>query len=325
MLEGWHEFYGLLGTAAAALAALLFVAASIGTGFMSTASSSPTRTFTSPVLFQYTYVLFVSLVALMPDTTATSFALIVGVSAAAALAYSLFILRRVLRSNVTDIEDHIGYGASPPLGYAATLAAAIFIYAHSAIGPALLAGALIFSLHPQHLGSDGVFCAAAGQRQSAAALESILIDRAHLDLRPGAHFGEHLHVAERFRPDVAGARQPRLVRLRNRRAAETDGNGVAVRPIGDLARRDDGARVFLAGDPNGGFEIHFFTPGQRRARDRQRFGDRLCGRRVEQFGIERKRAEFETDLCHENPYLSSRASMVRATNSIRKRGSSLDG
>ncbi len=146
MLEGWHEFYGLLGTAAAALAALLFVAASIGTGFMSTAPSSPTRTFTSPVLFHYTYVLFVSLIALMPDTTDTSLALIVGVSAAAACAYSLFILRRVLRSNVTDIDDHIGYGVSPPLGYAATLAAAIFIHAHSTIGPPLLAGALIFSL-----------------------------------------------------------------------------------------------------------------------------------------------------------------------------------
>jgi hypothetical protein len=146
MLEGWHEFYGLLGTAAAALAALLFVAASIGTGFMSTAASSPTRTFTSPVLFHYTYVLFVSLIALMPDVTDTPLAVIVGLSAAAALVYSLFILRRVLRSNVTDIDDHIGYGVSPPLGYAATLAAAIFLYAHSAVGPALLAGALIFSL-----------------------------------------------------------------------------------------------------------------------------------------------------------------------------------
>jgi hypothetical protein len=32
MLDGWHEFYTLLGTAAAALVALLFVAASIGAG-----------------------------------------------------------------------------------------------------------------------------------------------------------------------------------------------------------------------------------------------------------------------------------------------------
>ncbi len=34
MLSSWHEFYGLLSTAAAALVALLFVAVSIGTGVL---------------------------------------------------------------------------------------------------------------------------------------------------------------------------------------------------------------------------------------------------------------------------------------------------
>jgi hypothetical protein len=146
MLEHWHEFYTLLGTAAAALAALLFVAASIGTGYMSAGASGPTRTFTSPVLFHYTYVLFVSLIAPVPDTTDASLSFIVGISAAAALGYSIFILRRVLRSSVSDIDDHLGYGVSPSLAYLVTLIAAIFIDLHSPIGPPLLAGALIFSL-----------------------------------------------------------------------------------------------------------------------------------------------------------------------------------
>jgi hypothetical protein len=146
MLQGWHDFYTLLGTAAAALAALLFVAASIGTGYMNAGTSGPTRTFTSPVLFHYTYVLFVSLIALMPDTSDRSIGIIVGVSAAGALAYSIFIFRRVWRSNVSDIDDHLGYGVSPPLAYAATLAGALAIHAHAAFGPPLLAGALIFSL-----------------------------------------------------------------------------------------------------------------------------------------------------------------------------------
>jgi hypothetical protein len=146
MLEGWHEFYALLGTAAAALVALLFVAASIGTGFLSTDRNSPTRIFTSPVVFHYTFVLFISLIALVPIETDTSLAIIIGISAAGSLAYSIFILIRVLRSNVSDIDDRIGYGASPPAGYAATLAAALFIWHHSVIGPPLLAGALILLL-----------------------------------------------------------------------------------------------------------------------------------------------------------------------------------
>jgi hypothetical protein len=147
MLEPWHEFYGLLGTAAAALVALLFVAASIGTGYLSTDRNSPTRIFTSPVVFHYTFVLFVSLIALVPIETDRSLAIIIGVSAAGALAYSIFILIRVLRTvTVTDIDDRLGYGASPPAGYAATLAAALFIWHHSVIGPPLLAGALILLL-----------------------------------------------------------------------------------------------------------------------------------------------------------------------------------
>jgi hypothetical protein len=113
MLDGWHEFYTLLGTAAAALVALLFVAASIGAGYISAERGSPTRTFTTPVVFHYTFVLFLSLVSLIPTNTDTSFAIIIGLSAVGALVYSGFVLRRVMRSKIKDIDDRLGYGAAP--------------------------------------------------------------------------------------------------------------------------------------------------------------------------------------------------------------------
>jgi hypothetical protein len=146
MLDGWHEFYGLIGTAAAALVALLFVAASIGAGSLSAERGSPTRTFTSPIVFHYTYVLFLSLVALVPVNTDQSLAIIVGVSAAAGLVYSCFILVRVLRSSTVDLDDHLGYGASPVAAYAVALVSAAFIIGHSRIGPPLLASASILLL-----------------------------------------------------------------------------------------------------------------------------------------------------------------------------------
>jgi hypothetical protein len=146
MLEGWHEFYALLGTAAAALVALLFVAASIGTGYLSAERASPTRTFTSPIVFHYTYVLFLSLVALVPTNTDTSLAAIVGLSSAGALVYSSFIFARVLASHTIDLDDRLGYGAGPLAAYAAALAAAVFIFDRSTIGPPLLAGALTLLL-----------------------------------------------------------------------------------------------------------------------------------------------------------------------------------
>lgn len=146
MLEGWHEFYGLLGTAAAALVALLFVAASIGAGYLTAERASPTRTFTSPIVFHYTYVLFLSLAALVPINTDTSLAAVIGFSAAVALIYSSFIVVRVMRSATSDLDDRLAYGASPLAAYAAALAASVFIFQHSPVGPPLLAGALVLLL-----------------------------------------------------------------------------------------------------------------------------------------------------------------------------------
>jgi hypothetical protein len=146
MLAAWHEFYALLGTAAATLVALLFVAASIATGYMTVDRSSPTHTFTSPIVFHYTFVLFVSLIALMPIDTDSLLGVVFGITAAGALAYSVHIFVRVMRSEVRDLDDRLGYGLSPLAAYAAVLAAAFFIYEHSPIGPPLLAGALILLL-----------------------------------------------------------------------------------------------------------------------------------------------------------------------------------
>jgi hypothetical protein len=119
MLDGWHEFYILLGTAAAALVALLFVAVSIGAGFLSRESAGATRTFMSPVIFHYASVLFLSLIALIPTHTAISLAAAIGVVAAVGL-----LLIRVLRDPVGDTADALAYGACPLVAYAGALAAA---------------------------------------------------------------------------------------------------------------------------------------------------------------------------------------------------------
>jgi hypothetical protein len=146
MLERWHEFYILLGTAAAALVALLFVAASIGAGLIRTGRGSPTHTFTSPIVFHYTYVLFVSLVSLIPINTDWSLAFTIGISAAIAFGYSCLIFVQVLRRPTIDLDDRLSYGASPLVGYAATFASSVFLFERSEIGPPLLAGALILLL-----------------------------------------------------------------------------------------------------------------------------------------------------------------------------------
>lgn len=145
MLEHWHEFYLLLGTAAGTLVALLFVAASIGEGYLNTRRAGATRTFMSPVVMHYASVLFLSLVALAPDHTRMSLSLIAGVVAAAGAGYSLFVLTRVTR-RTTDLPDRLCYGAGPALAYAAVMVAAWLFLSGSEAGPDVLAAALVLLL-----------------------------------------------------------------------------------------------------------------------------------------------------------------------------------
>ncbi len=53
-LKEWHDFYVLLGTAGATLLALLFVAVSLGAGYLTEEHQSATRMFMSPVVVHFT-------------------------------------------------------------------------------------------------------------------------------------------------------------------------------------------------------------------------------------------------------------------------------
>jgi hypothetical protein len=128
MFEGWHEFYGLLGTAAAALLALLFVAASIGASALTRAG--PTRTYLSPVVFHYSNILFLSLLALIPTLTPLVFGLIILIAAAGSLIYSIYIFVRLLTDGIADLPDRIAYGAVPIGSYAAGVVAACLLLTH---------------------------------------------------------------------------------------------------------------------------------------------------------------------------------------------------
>ena len=67
MLKEWHDFYILVGTAGATLLGLLFVAVSLGAGYLTEKDQSGTRTFMSPVVVHFTCVFFLSAVALIPS------------------------------------------------------------------------------------------------------------------------------------------------------------------------------------------------------------------------------------------------------------------
>src|SRR5262249_28455635 len=100
------------------------------------------------------------------------------------------------------------------------------------------------------------------------------------------------------RKDIAGRRKPALVAIRDRRAAETERDAMAVRPVGDLARDHDRASVFFTRKLYWNLEIDLLAPGARGRCNRQRRCNRPRGRGIKKLGIKRERAEVEADAWH---------------------------
>jgi hypothetical protein len=142
----WHDFYMLLGTASAALVALLFVAVSIGASFLTPERSVATRTFMSPVVFHFSTLLLISLIAMVPSHTALSLAIGITLVAVGGLAYTTVVLVGLARASVSDIADRFGYGIFPMASYLAMLAAAGLVISRAILAADILAAALLLLL-----------------------------------------------------------------------------------------------------------------------------------------------------------------------------------
>lgn len=146
-LEHWREFYVLLGTAGATLVALLFVAVSLGTGYLTEERASGTRAFFSPVVLHFTAVFFISAIALVPSHRGVSFAAVIAGCAAIGFAVALYATIQILRNNWTTYAlDHLAYGLLPAIAYVALLVAAGLIWMHDEAALDVLAGALLVLL-----------------------------------------------------------------------------------------------------------------------------------------------------------------------------------
>jgi hypothetical protein len=141
----WHEFYILLGTAAAALVALLFVAVSIGTGFLTAERAAGVRTFMTPVVAHFSTILFFSLLMLAPADPGWLIPALTATTALIGICIGAVITVRVARDVYEDVvvTDAFAYGALPVLAYVAMLCAAVTRWRYS---PELLAGGLLLLL-----------------------------------------------------------------------------------------------------------------------------------------------------------------------------------
>ena len=105
-LKEWHDFYLLVGTAGATLLALLFVAVSLGAGFLTEKRQLATRTFMSPVVVHFSSVFFLSAVALFPSHQVDSFAAVIGATALIGAIISAYTTIQVILHIVCHIGAH---------------------------------------------------------------------------------------------------------------------------------------------------------------------------------------------------------------------------
>lgn len=146
MLAPWHEFYSLLGTAASTLVALLFVAASVGVGLLTTERAAGTRLYISPIILHYASVLFISLVVLIPALSDRMFGAIIGLCGAVGLVGSVVITVRLFRDRKSEFVDRFAYGAWPFVAYAGIALAGVLLTMPSQRAPIILAASLLLLL-----------------------------------------------------------------------------------------------------------------------------------------------------------------------------------
>jgi hypothetical protein len=142
----WHDFYVLLGTASAALVALLFVAVSVGASLIGPDRSTATRTFMSPVVFHYSSILLLSLIALIPDLTPAALAFAIALLAVIGMAYTTVVMVGLARASISDAADRLGYGLLPLAAYLGMLASAGLTFVETPLSPDIVAGSLLLLL-----------------------------------------------------------------------------------------------------------------------------------------------------------------------------------
>jgi len=143
-LHEWHEFFFLFGTAGATLVALLFVAVSLGTGFLTAERADATRTFFSPVVIHFTAVFVVSALALVPGHHGPFFAGLMGACAVVGLAVSTWATAQLVHNRwSTLLQDRLAYGVLPAVSYAAMLVSSWMIFAERPWALEVLAASLL--------------------------------------------------------------------------------------------------------------------------------------------------------------------------------------
>jgi hypothetical protein len=124
LIAPWHDFFILIGTAAATLIGAMFVVASIGIGILSRDRSIAIRVFLSTTVVHLSTVFFGCVLAMVPVLEPRWQAIIAGVGGLAGVGYSVHVIWGFRQHRGTVLSDWFWYAAFPLVAYAVLATAA---------------------------------------------------------------------------------------------------------------------------------------------------------------------------------------------------------
>ncbi len=120
ILRDWQNFYLLTGTAAATLIGLQFIAASLGTGLVTSSTKLLISTWVTPTIIHFGTVLVIAVVSTIPVLNALLLAVLLGIGGLAGLGYTSAVgigMWRQGRKTPLASSVWIWYVVAPLLSY----------------------------------------------------------------------------------------------------------------------------------------------------------------------------------------------------------------
>jgi hypothetical protein len=149
-LATWHNFYSIIGTAAATLTGLLFVVIALIAGVRVRVSSpsSGIATFNTPNVVHFGVALLVAAILSAPWQALWPAGLLLGLSGLGGVIYVIIVLRRARRQADYQpvLEDWLFHTIFPLVSYTALVVAAIVLPGHPAPALFVIAAATVLLL-----------------------------------------------------------------------------------------------------------------------------------------------------------------------------------
>jgi hypothetical protein len=144
MFTDWHDFYLLLGPAAAGLIGLLFVVASLTTNIERSKALKGAKVYISPVVFHLAVLVMISGLCMFPDTPAGLVGLVSLATGLIGVAYAIYVCCLMMAQVVETFGiDILRYGVAVGVLYAWMAVAGVLVLNRFAYAPQVLAAALL--------------------------------------------------------------------------------------------------------------------------------------------------------------------------------------